>query len=472
MPAETCRLLVVDDNELNRDILARQLTRSGYKVEVAHDGRTALDYVAQGGFSLVLLDLRMPEIDGMEVLRAIRSKHSAAELPVIMVTATDHSEDVVEAFKLGANDYVTKPFDFPIVLARVRSQLAQHKPDVAAPPETPRPSPSSSAARPEAASESEDGSDVRRELASAQTVQSKGLDGWNETVAEAETRASPETKPKERALLPGTRLGNYEIVGVLGRGAMSVVYEAHNILLGENVALKVLPTSFRTDEAAIARFQREARAAARVEHPNVVAVLDVGHWSDSYFIAMQLIRGTTVDQSIAKHGRFSWQEATRIAVEVLRALAAVHKLGVIHRDIKPANLLLNEKGKVKLSDFGLARFFELSFAKPDLTETGAVMGTPFYMSPEQAGGEPVDARTDIYSLGATYFACLTGNPPFVGTATEVLRAHCTRTPPAPRDLIADLPEVCSNVVLRAMQKHADDRYQSADEMLAELEPLL
>jgi DNA-binding response OmpR family regulator/tRNA A-37 threonylcarbamoyl transferase component Bud32 len=470
MSAEICRLLVVDDNELNRDILARQLINSGFEVECAHDGQTALDLVMQGGFSLVLLDLRMPEIDGLEVLRAVRCKYSATDLPVIMVTATDRSEEVVKAFQLGANDYVTKPFDFPVVLARVRSQLAQHKPGMATPPES-QPTGSSGGARHDAGSNG-DGPKLKVDQAAAQTVHGMGIDGWNETVAEAETRVSSAIPGKERVLSPGTVLGNYEILGVLGRGAMSVVYEAHSKLLGENVALKVLPTNFRSDESAVARFQREARTAARIDHPNVVAVLDVGHWSDSYFIAMQLVRGTTADQLIAKNGRFSWQEATRIAIETLRALSATHALGVVHRDVKPANLLMDDRGAVKLTDFGLARFFELSLARGEITETGAVMGTPFFMSPEQAAGESVDARTDIYSLGATYFACLTGNPPFVGTATEVMRAHCTRTPPSPRDLIADLSETCSNAVLRAMQKHPDDRFQSADEMLAVIEPLL
>jgi serine/threonine protein kinase len=271
----------------------------------------------------------------------------------------------------------------------------------------------------------------------------------------------------EQDPLIGTRLGKYRLVGRLGQGGMGVVYQGKDLDLQRAVAIKVLSASLMDDDSPARRFLLEARAAARINHPNVVAVYDIGQQGNISYIVMELVEGGSAQDLLLQHGALPWPQATRIIADVCRGLAAAHAAGMIHRDIKPANVLLGRGGSVKLTDFGLAKAPQLVPAHA--THQGTVLGTPHYMSPEQCGGDHIDARTDLYALGGAYFALLTGRPPFEGQdSVKIMYAHCTAPVPDPRSIVPALPEACAALVLKAMAKNRADRFRSAQEMLTAL----
>ncbi len=272
-------------------------------------------------------------------------------------------------------------------------------------------------------------------------------------------------------LPPGTKLGKYQLRQMLGRGGMGTVYLAVDMVLKREVALKILPQELTSDEQSLKRFIREAQLAARLSHVNAVTVFDVNRDQAAYFIAMELVRGASTDDLIKKSGALPVGEATRIVADACRALTAAHDAGLIHRDIKPANILRAKEGTVKLTDFGLAKLN--SSTNVTITDKNVVLGTPHYISPEQCQNEPLDRRSDLYSLGATYYALLTGASPYAGgTAIQVLFAHCSKPVPDPRESSAMLPIACTRIVQKAMAKKPEDRYQNAAEMLADLELLM
>jgi hypothetical protein len=269
----------------------------------------------------------------------------------------------------------------------------------------------------------------------------------------------------------GAQLGKYHILHRLGEGGMGVVYAAEDSVLMRKVALKILGENGNRDLRVAQRFVLEARAAARLHHPNVVAVHDIVQESDDCFIVMELVDGSSAQTLIDEDGALPWARSTYIVAEVCRGLVAAHAAGLIHRDIKPGNILLGKDGSVKLSDFGLAKAPHLG---PGFsTEHGSVVGTPHYMSPEQCSGDPIDARTDIYSLGATWYTLLTGRPPHDDSvAVNVMYAHCTAPVPDPRLVVPALPEACASIVMKAMAKQRAQRFRSAQEMLTALTSVL
>jgi serine/threonine protein kinase/WD40 repeat protein len=269
----------------------------------------------------------------------------------------------------------------------------------------------------------------------------------------------------------GTRLGKYCLVQRLGEGGMGVVYAAEDPVLGRRVALKVLSGAALREPGAAQRFFLEARAAARINHPNVVTVHDIGQQGDVCYIVMELVEGASAQALLYEQGALPWPQATRLIASVCAGLAAAHAAGLIHRDIKPANILLGRGGSVKLSDFGLVKAPRLSSAHA--THQGAILGTPHYMSPEQCAGETIDERADCYALGGTYYALLTGRPPYDDAdSVKVLYAHCAGSVPDPRGLVPALPEACAAIVAKAMAKKRGDRFRSSQEMQTALTALL
>jgi serine/threonine protein kinase len=202
----------------------------------------------------------------------------------------------------------------------------------------------------------------------------------------------------------GQRLGKYEITGKLGQGGMGVVYEGQDTLLKRPVAVKLLPEAVAANPEALKRFLHEAQAAARLNHPNVVAIHEADQWQGTVYLVLELVRGESAEQALQTRGPLPWREATRILADVCRGLAAAHAAGLVHRDIKPGNILLAADGAVKLADFGLAK--PVDHNGPALTGPGLAIGTPHFMSPEQCRSAPLDPRSDLYSLGATYYALL------------------------------------------------------------------
>lgn len=282
-------------------------------------------------------------------------------------------------------------------------------------------------------------------------------------------------------LSPGIRIGRYEIRSQLGAGGMGEVYLARDTELDRSVALKVLPASVASDQSRMRRFVQEAKAASSLNHQNIVTIYEIGETDSIRFIATEFIDGLTLRQRL-KRGNISLHEVFEIGIQIASGLAAAHEAGIVHRDIKPENIMLrNRDGFVKLLDFGLVKLTEAPATITDTeaptralvnTDAGTVMGTVVYMSPEQARGKPVDARTDIWSLGVILYEMLAGSVPFGGETSADVIASIVKTEPAPISRFApDTPEKLSEIVTKALEKDRDDRYQTIKDLLVDLRRL-
>ena len=259
--------------------------------------------------------------------------------------------------------------------------------------------------------------------------------------------------------------GRYRIQRKLGAGGMADVYLAEDQELGRRVAIKILNGRHANDAQFIERFRREAKNAAALNHPNIVSIYDRGEAEDTYYIAMEFLDGRTLKELIVGHGAAPVRVAIEYARQILSALRFAHRHGIVHRDIKPHNVLVDAEGRVKVTDFGIARA-----GTSQMTETGSIVGTAQYLSPEQARGGEVDQRSDLYSLGVVLYELLTGKTPFEGdTPVEVAMKHLSNAPTPPSELRKDIPPELDMVVLRALAKDPNDRYQSADEMEGDLD---
>ena len=261
----------------------------------------------------------------------------------------------------------------------------------------------------------------------------------------------------------GTRLGHYRIIALLGRGGMADVYRAEDERLGREVALKAVPPEFARDPERIERFEREVRAAARLSHPNIVTVFEFGHGEGQHFYTMDLMAGGDLKARIRTHPEgMAPEEARRVASAVAQALDYAHRRGFVHRDVKPENILFDEDGRPQLTDFGIARAME---SGTRMTATGMSIGSPHYMSPEQAQGLEVDGRSDLYSLGVVLYEMLTGRLPFeAGNTLAVAYAHVNNpVPELPPALAAWQP-----LLDRLLAKSPEERYASAGELASVL----
>jgi beta-lactam-binding protein with PASTA domain/predicted Ser/Thr protein kinase len=259
--------------------------------------------------------------------------------------------------------------------------------------------------------------------------------------------------------------GRYRVIRRLGSGGMADVYCVEDQQLGRKVALKLLYRRFAEDLQFVERFRREASSAAGLQHPNIVSIYDRGEWDGTYYIAMEYIEGRTLKEVIREQGPAPSEAAVDIALQILRALRFAHRRGVIHRDIKPHNVLIDHEGRAKVADFGIARA-----GASDMTETGSIMGTAQYLSPEQAQGRPVDARSDLYSVGIVLYEMLTGQVPFdAESAVTVALKQVSEQPVPPAQLNPAIPPALEGVVLRAMAKQPEHRFADADEFITALE---
>ncbi|MGT2829186.1 Stk1 family PASTA domain-containing Ser/Thr kinase [Streptococcus hillyeri] len=264
--------------------------------------------------------------------------------------------------------------------------------------------------------------------------------------------------------------GRYRILKSIGRGGMADVYLANDLILdNEEVAIKVLRTNYQTDQVAVARFQREARAMAELSHPNIVAIRDIGEEDGQQFLVMEYVDGSDLKKYIHDHGPLSNEEVIRIMRQVLSAMTLAHQKGIIHRDLKPQNVLLTRDGRAKVTDFGIA----VAFAETSLTQTNSMLGSVHYLSPEQARGSKATIQSDIYAMGIMLFEMLTGHIPYDGdSAVTIALQHFQKPLPS---IIAEnntVPQALENVVLRATAKKLTDRYVSTYQMIRDLSSAL
>jgi CheY-like chemotaxis protein len=416
-PPETeYHLLVTDDNEMNREMFSRRLQRQGYRVTTATTGAEALEFLRKQPFDLVLLDVMMPEINGMEVLGIIRSSYSLLDLPVIMVTAKDQSEDVVAALQMGANDYVTKPLNFPVVLARIQTHLAVRRAHRVPEQRQATSEQGKQAVRVFQGAAKADNSGTRslhpetrrsnyseRDLVTSSSAAAVAAGGKSATLMadppSARGRGGPlsgsdgsyldhsEPGPRRDVTDSGrgtwieeltatdrSTLAGYQILEELGRGGMGVVYKARHERMNRLVALKVIHKEHLNHPDAIRRFYREIQAAAQLHHPNLVMAYDAGHCGETHFFAMEYVEGLDLNQLVKQSGPPRVEIACDYVRQAALGLQHAHEQGLVHRDIKPSNLLVTwagrsgapagpqqgkselpaEKGTVKILDLGLA----------------------------------------------------------------------------------------------------------------------
>jgi CheY-like chemotaxis protein len=348
---QTRRVLVVDDDPTNREFLVRRLQRRGYTITTAASGLEALQQIDTHTFDLVLLDIMMPGMDGLHVLKQVRQKVSMADLPIVIASARHQSDDVIRALQLGANDYITKPMDFEVAVARIETHLSLKR------------------------------------LAAAQKSGHTGVQRIGRTIS------------------------HFRIEEKIGVGGMGEVYRARDLKLGRVVAIKMLSDRFAGDDQKMRHLIREAKAASLLNHPNVATVYDVIEAGSGTFVTMEYIDGETLASRIQR-GALSLGEIVSVGGQFIDALQEAHSHGIVHRDVKPSNIMINRKGLVKLLDFGLAK--ALFADQEEFTESGVFKGTLHYMSPEQISGTELDHRSDIFSAGVVLFEMSLGRVPFSG----------------------------------------------------------
>jgi CheY-like chemotaxis protein len=407
--SDRATILVVDDLPANRELMSRRLERSGFLVVCASSGPEALDALKRSPVDLVLLDIMMPGMTGFEVLKTVRLARSPAALPIIMVTAKTDSEDVVEALSLGANDYVTKPVEYPVALARIRAHLGI------------------------------------RDAAKA--------------------GAAPPVEPQNPAqVVPGTVLdGRYRLDSLIGGGSFGTVFRAHHLELDREVAVKVLATSAGTDPEALARFRREGASACRVQHPNVVAVLDFGVTRGGVaYLVMELLQGRSVEKELDVETRLAPRRCAEILGPVCAALGCAHAAGIVHRDIKPSNVFLHRgpQGEMpKVLDFGIAKMSREAALGQSLTVDGSLLGTPAYMAPERFRRGPYGPKSDVYSVGAMLYEMLAGRLPFIPASADPLALVAMQAEEEPPPLRLRSPE--ASPALEKLVRSALDRDPAA-----------
>jgi serine/threonine protein kinase/CheY-like chemotaxis protein len=391
------------------------LERKGYRALVAADGYEALALLKKQRVDLILLDVMMPGLSGLDVLRELRAQHPPTELPIIMVSAKGESGDIVEALELGADDYVTKPIDFPVVVARVEAHLRLRQAF----------KPLEQSARPAA--------------------------------------AAPLAEIRPSMILAG----KYLLESKIGEGGFGVVYRATQRDLDRKVAVKILQTSMLADaesSGALARFRQEGISACRINHPNAVAVLDFGiAESGVAYLVMELLEGGSLSDELRRHGALTLSRAAKILLPVCAVLSQAHAAGVIHRDIKPANIFLH-RGRsgeiVKVLDFGIAKL--MGDHQSTLTLEGRLLGTPTYMAPERLSNQPYDGRADVYSLGVTLYEMLAGHPPFKARDPMAVALQQVSAQPPPLREVAAVPPAVDQLVMEALDKDPGRRPTLAD----------
>lgn len=425
-------VLVVDDEPAMRRVLVRILRRNGYDTTDVPSGRQALDAARNQVFELVVSDVQMPDMDGVELLRAMRDIDP--DLPILLLSGAPDLRSAMKAVEYGAFEYVSKPVDLEQFLCSVDRAVSLCR-------------------------KRREDHDALREYRSGERLRTeRGADSTHE-------------------VRPGALLrGRYRIGHLIGHGGMGSVYVAVREDLAQmRVAVKVLHGSIASDADQVVRFRREAETIASINHPNIVRILDFhAHEGEPAFLVMELLEGASLGHVIKLEGPLGQRRAAFVGSQVLAALGAAHRVKVVHRDLKPENVFLTSISGVddivKLLDFGIAKALDATFDRK-LTQTGAVLGTPAYMAPEQARGGAVDVRSDLYSVGCVLYEALTGRAPFQADNYNALLFAIHATEPAPLGgQRSKIDPGLAEVVTKAMAKEPNARFQTADDMIRALKP--
>jgi CheY-like chemotaxis protein len=419
-------IVLAEDNEPVRRMAQMLLTRKGFEVHEHPDGAAAWAEVDQTPPDLVISDIQMPKMDGLELTRKVREKFDKRTLPVILISALSEEEDIVSGFEAGANDYLVKPYKNAELLAKVQVLLKERKflrqDNEPLPPPTPE--------RPHVPGD-EDTTTVRA--------------------------------PTEVPASPTYYFDKYLVKGEFGRGGMGTVYRAVRREDELEVALKILAPRLSGNKTAVARFLREIRTLQGLSSENVVQVLDHGYDAGRYFLVMEAVEGDSLDRVVLRDGPLSETEAARVFWQVGDALQALTDQGLVHRDIKPANIIRrNADGQVKLVDFGLAKHEQEASA---LTETGYALGTSYYVAPEVIEGAKSDMRSDLFAVGVSLFEVLTGRRPFPGVVPyQIFKRIVSGPTPDPREFRANLAQGLVDVLAKLLEKDPASRYQSGKDL--------
>ena len=432
------RALVVDDDAAIVHLLRRFLESDGFDVEVAASGPEGLEALQRRPVELVITDLSMPAMTGIEMIREARARGSNAAF--VVLTAVGSVPAAVEAMKTGAFEFLEKPVRFDH-LRKVVAAAVDHRRQSAVQVQT---------------------GDV---LSERPVPGASSAPGFPSSPA----AGPPPLPPGDTGRCPAQQIGRYEVLGLIGRGGMGEVYRCRDPLIGRVVAVKVLRVSTERPERSaelVARFQREAAAAGTLQHPGIVAVHDLGRDPQLglWFIVLELVVGRAFDVVLEQRKRLPPAEAVSIGFQVADALAFAHARGVVHRDVKPANVLVRDDGTTKLLDFGLA-----AMQGRDLTNAGQVLGSPSYMAPERIRGRPGDATVDQFSLGVLLYESLVGRNPFDGETHEARMVAVLESRPERADRARrGVPPALGELIDRLMAKKPGERFARSDEVVVEL----
>lgn len=409
------RILVVDDSRELRTVLSAQLRKLGFEVQVAINGVDGLEKAALFKPNIIIMDIMMPQMDGLTATKKIREDPDLLHIPVILLSALGEEGDVVEGIDAGADEYLVKPFRQGELAAKVRILLRK----------------SSSAAR----------------KLDDTTVQ--GLDAVEDNEAVRRFKETGQVVSKDFA--------GFTILDKLGQGGTSTVYRAMEPIGLKPVALKIISPFAAIKEGFLKRLHRSNEISVKLQHPNVVRTFTMGEYEGVHFMVQELVEGQALDAFLQEGATpITEEEARTFMAQIADGIDYLDGRGLIHRDIKPGNIYVSNNGTAKLGDFGLSRLSE------DVGQTaeGYLLGTPHYISPEQANGaKDLDARADLYSLGATFYHLLAGEPVHPGdNLQQVVLAHLTKDPEPLRDTAPSVDADFAAIIDKLIQREREDRY--------------
>jgi DNA-binding response OmpR family regulator len=442
--AAAYRIMVVDDDRELAAYHALILRQHNMVTEIVNDPMQVLDVLPQFRPDLILLDLNMPDCNGLELATVIRQQKDYTTIPIVFLTAEKNPERYVEAMLVGANDFLHKPIEATHLVLAITNHLHRMH--------------TIYQAEEQKAKKVEE---AKNELAVKVRDLQQQIDTRHPLYSGGELAVG--------ATLPGSEGEVYTIERALGRGGMGVTYLAMRRSSHTSVVLKTLLPSAMSDVKVLMRFVQEARMLLTLYHENLVRGYDFYQSRDFCYLAMEFIAGQSIDEMLEQSPRLQPLGATRLVLGVARALAYLEEQGLIHRDIKPANIIVNRHGVPKLVDFGIAKMTNRDCS---LTTQGIILGTPYYLSPEQAYGTNSDIRSDIYSLGATYYHMVVGTYPFTGdTMMEVLQKRFQQTP---KPCLANphLPQAIGRLIEKMMHLKKERRQQHAKELIGEIEKMI